>query len=212
VQVALLGPLQVTVAGEAVAVGAAKERAVLAVLALRAGRGAGMEELTGAVWGDDPPRSAHKNVQKYVSALRRVLPDGVIETMPWGYQLRVAAEDVDVAVFERLVGAGRRASQEGDLQGEVSCLVKALGLWRGDPLLELADQPVGRSEATRLAELRRGARREIAIAEAMATGATWTQIASVLRVSAQAAHKRYRWLRHSPLTDETWLEPPLPGT
>jgi DNA-binding NarL/FixJ family response regulator len=55
-------------------------------------------------------------------------------------------------------------------------------------------------------------RREIAIAEAMATGASWTQIASALRVSAQAAHKRYRWLRHSPLADETRLKPPLPGT
>ncbi len=157
-----MGPLQVTAAGEELAVGAAKERAVLAVLALRGGRGAGMEELMGAVWGDDPPRSAHKSLHKYVSALRRVLPDGVIETVPWGYRLRVAVEDVDVAVFERLVAAGRRASHEGDLQGEVGCLVEALGLWRGDALVELADQSLGRSEAVRLGELRRSAEEDLA--------------------------------------------------
>ena len=55
-------------------------------------------------------------------------------------------------------------------------------------------------------------RREVAIAEAIAAGATWTQIASILGVSPQAAHKRYRWLRHSPVTGETWREPKLPGT
>jgi hypothetical protein len=28
-------------------------------------------------------------------------------------------------------------------------------------------------------------------------------------VTAQAAHKRFRWLRYSPITGETWHEPPL---
>jgi predicted ATPase/DNA-binding SARP family transcriptional activator/class 3 adenylate cyclase len=162
VQVALLGPLLVTAAGEAVAVGAAKERAVLAVLALRGARGARIEELTAALWGDNAPRSAHKTVQTYVSALRRVLPDGVIETVPWGYRLCLPAEDVDVAVFERLVNAGRRASEQGDLRGAVSFLVEALGLWRGDPLVELADRPLGRAEAVRLVEVRRTAEEDLA--------------------------------------------------
>ena len=42
-------------------------------------------------------------------------------------------------------------------------------------------------------------------------GATWAEIGEALGVSAQAAHKRYRWLRHSPLTGECWYEPPLAG-
>lgn len=54
------------------------------------------------------------------------------------------------------------------------------------------------------------AERETAIARAVAAGATWTEIGSALGVSAQAAHKRYRWLRHSTTTGETWHEPPLP--
>ena len=49
-----------------------------------------------------------------------------------------------------------------------------------------------------------------AVAVAMETGCTWAEIATALGVSSQAAHRRFRWLRHSALTDETWHEPPLP--
>jgi hypothetical protein len=52
--------------------------------------------------------------------------------------------------------------------------------------------------------------RQLAIAEAVSDGATWAEIGEALGVSAQAAHKRYRWLRHSPITGETWQEQPLP--
>jgi hypothetical protein len=51
--------------------------------------------------------------------------------------------------------------------------------------------------------------RERAVAAAMASGATWAEIGEALGVTAQAAHKRYRWLRHSSLTGECWYEPPL---
>jgi hypothetical protein len=54
--------------------------------------------------------------------------------------------------------------------------------------------------------------RERAVAAAMSGGATWAEIGEALGVSAQAAHKRYRWLRHSPSTGECWYEPPLAGT
>jgi DNA-binding CsgD family transcriptional regulator len=52
--------------------------------------------------------------------------------------------------------------------------------------------------------------REKAIALAVAAGCSWAQIGRALGVSGQAAHKRYRWLRHSPATGEIWYEPPLP--
>ena len=55
-----------------------------------------------------------------------------------------------------------------------------------------------------------GTQRDTCIAEAVAAGNTWAEIGRALGVTAQAAHKRYRWLRHSPATDETWHEPPLP--
>jgi hypothetical protein len=52
--------------------------------------------------------------------------------------------------------------------------------------------------------------RQLAIAEAVADRATWAEIGEALGVSAQAAHKRYRWIRHSAITGEIWHEPPLP--
>ena len=61
----------------------------------------------------------------------------------------------------------------------------------------------------RMAELEAG--REWAVASAMAAGATWAEIGEALGIRAQGAHKRYRWLRHSPLTGECWYEPPLAG-
>ena len=61
----------------------------------------------------------------------------------------------------------------------------------------------------RIAEVE--AQREQAVAAAMAAGATWAEIGDALGVSAQAAHKRYRWLRHSRVTGECWYEPPLAG-
>jgi len=54
------------------------------------------------------------------------------------------------------------------------------------------------------------AQRDRAVAEALEAGATWAEIGRALGVSAQAAHKRFRWIRHSPLTGEVWHEPPLP--
>jgi hypothetical protein len=52
--------------------------------------------------------------------------------------------------------------------------------------------------------------RDKAIAVAVAGGASWSEIGRALGMTAQGAHKRYRWLRHSPTTGETWHEPPLP--
>jgi transposase-like protein len=71
--------------------------------------------------------------------------------------------------------------------------------------------PLEKIEAltVRLAEME--ADRERAVAAAMQRGATWAEIGEALGVTAQAAHKRYRWLRHSSLTGECWYEPPLAG-
>jgi hypothetical protein len=52
--------------------------------------------------------------------------------------------------------------------------------------------------------------RAAAVAAALAEGATWAEIGSALGVSAQAAHKRFRWVRTDPATGEVWFEPPLP--
>lgn len=52
--------------------------------------------------------------------------------------------------------------------------------------------------------------RELAISRALVAGATWAEIAESLDVSPQAAHKRYRWVRHNERTGTVWHERPLP--
>jgi len=54
------------------------------------------------------------------------------------------------------------------------------------------------------------AERELAISRALAAGATWVEIAHWLGTSPPAAHRRYRWLRHSDKTGAVWHERPLP--
>lgn len=64
------------------------------------------------------------------------------------------------------------------------------------------------SVAARLAALE--AKRDVAVATAVDAGCSWADIGRALGVSAQAAHRRFRWLRYSPVTGEVWREPPLP--
>jgi DNA-binding SARP family transcriptional activator len=135
VRVALLGPLLVVDdEGVGLPVPARKERAVLAVLALRAGSVVQPEELVDALWGQDPPRSASKTVQTYVSSLRRLLPVGVIETVAGGYRLSVGRLEVDVARFARLLGAGGQAMADNQLREAVAALLHwPIGPGWGEP-------------------------------------------------------------------------------
>ncbi|MGH8996116.1 MAG: hypothetical protein ACRDYB_08845 [Acidimicrobiales bacterium] len=54
-----------------------------------------------------------------------------------------------------------------------------------------------------------GIERELTVSQALIAGATWSEIGWALGCSAQAAHKRYRWVRHSDRTGAVWHEPPL---
>jgi class 3 adenylate cyclase len=85
-----------------------------------------------------------------------VLPRGTIETAGGGYRL-LSSTELDVVRFERLLGEASAAAAAGNPRRAAGLLEEALGQWRGDPLLELSDQPVGAAEATRLVELHRTA-------------------------------------------------------
>lgn len=139
-QLRLLGSMEASVDGRAIPLGAAKQRAVLAMLALRPGRLVSADELMEGLWGEHPPATAAKMVQQYVSHLRRLL-DGAptIVTRGRGYELRIAPDDVDACRFERLITQG--AARE------------ALALWRGPPLADIADEPFAASAIRRLEEL-----------------------------------------------------------
>ena len=77
---ALLGTLEVRSEGRPIAVGRGKQRALLAVLALNAGRVVPAERLIDELWGDEPPATASTALQVYVSRLRKSLGEGAIVT------------------------------------------------------------------------------------------------------------------------------------
>jgi DNA-binding SARP family transcriptional activator len=154
VDVHLLGPLLVTGPDGPVSVGAQKERAVCAALALRVGRVVSAGELVDALWGAEPPTTAVKTLQGYVSKLRRALGPGIVGTVGQGYVLRLPPDAVDVVHLHRLVGQARAAMSEGRAAAAVDHYAEALALWRGEPLPDLLGSEIGRSEAARLDEIR----------------------------------------------------------
>src|SRR5262245_24136487 len=151
----ILGNVEASVDDRLIAVGGAKQRAVLAMLGLDANRAVTADRLIEGLWGDDPPASAAKMVQNYVWRLRQVLADdgGVeIVTRGRGYELRIDRELVDVCRFEALVAEAARAAENG---GPVNGAAReALALFRGDPLTDVADEPFAMAEIRRLEELR----------------------------------------------------------
>jgi class 3 adenylate cyclase/DNA-binding SARP family transcriptional activator len=193
VKVGVLGPLTVVSdEGTMVRVAAPKERGLLALLALRAGAVVQTPELIRALWGEDPPRSALKAIQTYISALRRVLPPGGIDTAGGGYQLLVALDDVDALLFERLADEGDAALRRGEPAVALTALREALQLWRGAPLVELVDQPVGLAEAARLVELRRRCE-ELLIETRLATGEHASLVGDLERLVAAEPLREQRW-------------------
>src|SRR3954454_20546548 len=107
----VLGPIEARTDGRQITLGAAKQRAVLAMLSLRANSTVSADELMEGLWGEHPPATAAKMVQQYVSQLRRVLADAdggalSILTRGRGYELRIPPDNVDALRFTHLVERG----------------------------------------------------------------------------------------------------------
>ncbi len=160
-EIRLLGPLQASVGGNPVTLGAPKLRAVLALLALRIGSAVSTGDLEWNVWGDKEPTTADKALQGYISTLRQTLGAEVIETTPQGYRLRGTKDQVDAFRFERRTGRGRELLRSGHPGSAVAELSRALELWRGEPLPDLVDGPAGAGEVARLVERRASAEEDL---------------------------------------------------
>src|SRR5512144_2066028 len=110
----ILGPVAaVTEDGQPLALGGAQQRAVVALLALEAGRAVPRTALVDGIWGDDPSDTAANTLQVYVSQLRRLLGREVVRTIGAGYALNAAAVAVDRDRFGDLVAEGSRQLQRG---------------------------------------------------------------------------------------------------
>ncbi len=135
-----------------------KQRLLLALLLCRSSNVVLVEELIDTLWWDGPPRTAHKNIQVYVSHLRKLLgADGRAGRLiyrPSGYQLVLTSAEVDALRFEGMSRAGRVALRRGDARESAASMREALGLWRGPALADLQVSPVLREEAARLDDRR----------------------------------------------------------
>ncbi|MFC5953633.1 BTAD domain-containing putative transcriptional regulator [Streptomyces pratens] len=132
--------------GTAVPVGGARLRALLTVLALRAGRTVPVRLLVDEVWDGEPPADATGALQALVGRLRRALGADAVASDDGGYRLTATADDIDLHRFERLAGEGLRALSDGNPAKAGLVLDDALALWRGPAL---ADLPYRTAEAAR---------------------------------------------------------------
>lgn len=141
-QFRVLGAVEAWTAGARVDLGSRKQRLVLALLLLEAGRPVPRDRIVDLLWPDDPPVSARNTVQALVSRLRAVFRSAGPEllTEGSGYVLRVDPDDVDVHRFARLTAQARAADDER----AVALLDEALALWRGAPLSDVTSPEVAR--------------------------------------------------------------------
>ena len=137
VEFLLLGDVAARIDGRLVDVGHLRQRCVLAVLLVEAGRAVPVEQLIDRAWGDQPPQRARGTLRSYLSRLRKSFAaqgfaddDVAIARQPGGYRLSVDPMAVDAHRFRRLVEDARAA-------GDAALFEEALGLWRGDALAML---------------------------------------------------------------------------
>jgi DNA-binding SARP family transcriptional activator len=151
----VLGPVRVVRDGRELGLGGPKPRAVLALLLVDAGRVVPAEYLAEVLWRGSPPPGAAKTLRSYVSRLRSLLdPEAALVAHGGGYAIKVQADQVDAARFERLVGVAREALSRGEAAAAAGRFGEALALWRGRALADVAEVEPLALEAARLEELR----------------------------------------------------------
>jgi DNA-binding SARP family transcriptional activator len=155
----ILGPVEVRAAGRPLVVAGGRQRALLAVLLLRAGEPVSRERVIADLWGERPPAGAVKTVQAVVSRLRRALGGEATRLVSGaaGYRLRVEPDELDLGRFERLCEDGRRALAAGRHERAAARFRAALEEWRGPPLADVALEPFAPPEIARLEDLRAAA-------------------------------------------------------
>lgn len=186
----VLGPVDVLTSDGPTAVGGSQARTVLAALTVGVGHAVTVDFLCQALWGDNPPDSADNTLQSYISDLRRILGAEAIVRVDHSYELEVAPQSIDAVRFETLLG---RAIGAKDDPAERSHLCRdALGLWRGRPFGDLADDEPFRLETYRLDELRL-ATIELSIEADLALGNHELALGELLAVTEEHPYREHLW-------------------
>jgi DNA-binding SARP family transcriptional activator len=133
----VLGAVEARIGGRPVDLGHARQRCVLGVLLVEAGRPVTVDQLVARVWGEDAPQRAAGALYSYLSRLRRAVADATemgIARRPSGYVLTADPQTVDLHRFRRLMTQARAADSD---RSATALITEALALWRGEPFAGL---------------------------------------------------------------------------
>ena len=148
VRVQLLGPIRAVGENGPLPLRGKTARTVLARLALSAGSVVSVDQLTDALWHEDPPLDPLLSLRSIISRLRTQLGRNAIVTNGSGYRLDPVLVDVDLATIEdalKTTGPGHNDPEK---------LAAKLELWNGDALTDVAWTPAFEPERARIDELR----------------------------------------------------------
>ena len=155
----VLGPLEVHADdGTRVSVPGAKERLLLAVLAVDAPHVVSVDRLVEELWSGQPPRTAVKSLQAHVVRLRTALeperpvgsPGQFVVRRQAGYALVLEDGQLDARQLTELSARGRALLTSGDDLAAADTLARALALWRGTPYADWPDADFAAAERSRL--------------------------------------------------------------
>ncbi|WP_327748277.1 NB-ARC domain-containing protein [Streptomyces europaeiscabiei] len=135
----VLGPLRVRRGEEELDLGFPQQRALLALLVMRAGRPVPSGEIVDVLWPERAPASARNVVRRYAGSLRRLLEPGLPPRAPGrrllrsagGYVLEAGEDEVDLLRFRALTKRGKRAAATGRSEVASRHFLDALSEWRG---------------------------------------------------------------------------------
>ncbi|MFI7131217.1 BTAD domain-containing putative transcriptional regulator [Nonomuraea sp. NPDC050153] len=157
----LLGAVTATRGSQSIDLGPARQRAVLAILALSAARPVPLDQLVADIWGEGAPRNAEQSVYTYIAGLRRAFepdrgrrkPSQLLAGTPAGYVLSLPSAQVDGSLFTEQVSEALRARRDGDDLQALHLLDQAMAMWHGTALSGLSG-PFAEAERARLDDLR----------------------------------------------------------
>jgi SARP family transcriptional regulator, regulator of embCAB operon len=197
-QFGVLGPLQMIADGSDVPLGAAKQRAVLALLLVNRNRPVAIDSLLDAAWRGSPPPEARASLHTYVSNLRRLLsnagvdPAAILVSARPGYRLNVADAECDIGRFNTELAAGMQAAADGRFEQASGHLSAALAEWRGPVLDDLRDFEFVEAFAAALAEDKLVVQTLRAEAE-IACGRSYSIISELEALAAEQPYREPLW-------------------
>jgi predicted ATPase/DNA-binding SARP family transcriptional activator len=154
-RIGILGQLEVRAAdGQLLPVGGARLRSFVIRLAASDGGPVSVDRLAEDLWSREQPADAANAVQALASRVRGTAGRDLIEYGPAGYRIAVGADEVDAWAFEHLIATARTELDGGRTEAAAAQFRRALELWRGPALADVADAPWAAATIARLSELR----------------------------------------------------------